>query len=58
MTRGSKSPSPSRVRTVQSLCEAAGAVLVATACFMIWIPLGVLVVGATLVLIGNLKAGK
>lgn len=47
-----------RTRTAQTACEATGAVLVATACFLIWLPLGLLIVGAALVLVGNLKVGK
>lgn len=48
----------SRARTVQSLCEVAGAVLVATAFFLAWVPLGFLVTGAMLILVGNMKVGK
>jgi hypothetical protein len=49
---------PKKTRTIQTACEAAGALAVATACFMIWLPLGLFVVGAMLLLVGNAKVGR
>lgn len=52
-------PSRSKVsvRLLQLLCEMLGVVAIATAAFLIWLPLGLLVIGAWLVLLGNAKVG-
>lgn len=47
-----------QVRTLQAICEVAGAAAIAGAGFLIWLPLGLLIVGAALVLVGNMKVGK
>lgn len=46
------------VRLLQALAEVAGGLTVAAACFMIWIPLGFLVLGVGLLLLGNVKVGS
>ena len=45
------------LRFLQLLCELLGVLAIASAGFMIWIPLGFLVIGAWLLLVGNAKVG-
>lgn len=51
------SQSKDRTRLLQILCELIGVIAVASAAFMIWIPLGLLVMGAWMIIVANAKVG-
>lgn len=53
-----RSPSTARrTYNLQLLCEALGALAVVVGFFLVWLPLGVLCLGAVLIVAGNIQVG-
>lgn len=46
-----------RTYQLQLLCEILGTLAVVVGCFLVWLPLGLIVSGAVLVVAGNVRVG-